>query len=111
MQTEILKQSRTLLISPDGDIDHHSAAKIRAEADRAIASTGIINIAFDLSGVSFMDSSGIGMIMGRYRKIRILGGRIYIIAARPEVMRILGISGLGDMITMCNTAEEIGVIK
>lgn len=107
MQTIILKNKRTLLISPDGDIDHHSASKIRAEADRIISSTGIINIAFDFTNVCFMDSSGIGMIMGRYRKIKILGGKIYIIGAHPDVMRIIGISGLGNIITMYNSIEEI----
>lgn len=108
MKTEILKKKRTLLISPDGDIDHHSAGAIRAEADRMLNSSPITSIAFDFSRVGFMDSSGIGMIMGRWRKVNILGGRVYIIGARPEVMRIIGISGLGDIVTMYNTADEIG---
>jgi stage II sporulation protein AA (anti-sigma F factor antagonist) len=108
MYTSILKQKRTLLISPDCDIDHHSASQIRAEADRVLSSTGVINIAFDFSKVGFMDSSGIGMIIGRYRKVNILGGKLFIVGASPDIMRIIGISGLGDIVTMCN---EIGDIQ
>ena len=107
METKIIKQKRTLLISPKCDIDHHSAAQIRQEADRLISSTGIINVAFDFTDVGFMDSSGIGMIMGRYRKVKILGGRIYIVNARPEVMRLIGLSGLGEIVTIYNTIGDL----
>ena len=98
MQTYISKN--TLVISPKGDIDHHSAARIRAEADKILETTGVINIAFDLSDTSFMDSSGRGMIIGRYRKVQILGGRIIIRGANPNVMRIIGLSGLGKIVTI-----------
>ncbi len=105
MEMKIIKQKRTLLISPHCDIDHHSAAQIRTEVDKIISSTGVINVAFDFSDVGFMDSSGIGMIMGRYRKVRILGGRIYIINAKPEIVRLIGLSGLGEIITICDKGE------
>ena len=105
MDIRIIKQKRTLLISPHCDIDHHSAGKIRAEADRLLGSTGVINVAFDFADVGFMDSSGIGMIMGRYRKVKILGGRVYIVNACPEVLRLIGLSGLGDIVTICEIGE------
>jgi len=105
MEIKIIKQKRTLLISPQCDIDHHSAAYIREEADRIISSTGVINVAFDFSDVGFMDSSGIGMIMGRYRKVKILGGKIFVVNARPEIMRLIGLSGLGEIITVCDEGE------
>ena len=105
MEIKIIKQKRTLLISPQCDIDHHSAAYIREEADRIISSTGVINVAFDFSDVGFMDSSGIGMIMGRYRKVKILGGKIFVVNARPEIMRLSGLSGWGEIITVCDEGE------
>ena len=98
MQTYISKN--TLVIAPEGDIDHHSAARIRAEADKVLETTGVKNIAFDLSDTSFMDSSGRGMIIGRYRKVQILGGSIIVRGANPNVMRIIGLSGLGKIITI-----------
>lgn len=90
----------TLVIAPEGDIDHHSSARIRAEADKILETTGVINIAFDLSKTTFMDSSGIGMIIGRYRKVQILGGKIIIRGADPALMRIIGLSGLGSIVTI-----------
>lgn len=107
MDTKIIKQKRTLLISPQCDIDHHSVAKIRTKTDRLISSTGVINIAFDFSGVGFMDSSGIGMIMGRYRKVKALGGRVYIVNARTEIMRLIGLSGLADIVTILDTIGDL----
>lgn len=98
MQKYISKN--TLVIAPEGDIDHHSAARIRAEADKTLETTGVINIAFDLSKTTFMDSSGIGMIIGRYRKVQSLGGKIIIRGAGPGIMRIIGLSGLGSIVTI-----------
>ena len=103
MRTAIEKN--ILVIAPEGDIDHHSASRIRAEADRLLLCSGASSIAFDMSGVSFMDSSGIGMIIGRYRKIKILGGRIIIRNACPSVMRIIGLSGLGNIVTIEKEVE------
>lgn len=98
-----LIESGTLVIFPEGDIDQHSVGRIRGEADRLLLNTGIRNIAFDMSRTSFMDSAGIGMIIGRCRKVAALGGKIYIRGASPEVLRIIGLSGLGNIV---NIEEE-----
>lgn len=97
---QIYTEKNSLIIAPEGDIDHHSAEKIRREADKCLESSGIINIVFDLSKTAFMDSSGIGMIIGRYRKVSILGGKITIRNADDALMRIIGISGLGNIVTI-----------
>lgn len=105
MEIKIIKQKRTLLVSPHCDIDHHSATKIREKVDLALCNCGVINVAFDFSDVGFMDSSGVGMIMGRYRKVKILGGKIFIADANPEIMRLIGLSGLGDIVTICTIGD------
>lgn len=105
METKIIKQKRTLLVSPHCDIDHHSAVKIREKTDLMLCNSGVINVAFDFNDVGFMDSSGIGMIIGRYRKVKILGGRIFIVNACPEVIRLIGLSGLGDVVTVCTIGD------
>ena len=51
-------------------------------------------LTLDLSGVTFMDSSGIGVIIGRYKQIKARGGKTMIIRARPQVDKILELSGL-----------------
>lgn len=83
----------TLLVAPDGELDHHSAQKIRTEVDEKLL-CGIKNVIFDFSALNFMDSSGIGMIMGRYKKISAGGGKVVIAAPRPQVQRIIEMAGL-----------------
>ena len=58
------------------ELDHHSAEQIRAEADRLIRTRNIRSLMFDFAGTSFMDSSGIGMIIGRYKMMRFMGGNV-----------------------------------
>jgi stage II sporulation protein AA (anti-sigma F factor antagonist) len=83
----------TLLVAVEGEIDHHSAAKIRSAVDSRL-SESVKNVIFDFSELKFMDSSGVGMIMGRYKKAKGFGGRIFIAAPPPEVRRIIDMAGL-----------------
>lgn len=84
----------TLVIKLEGELDHHSAAELKEEADRAISMRNIVNLVLDFDGVTFMDSSGIGVIIGRYKQIKARGGRVMIIRVKPHVDKILEISGL-----------------
>lgn len=107
MEFKINAEKKTLLVKLDGDIDHHNVKRVRTELDREIEKIGIKNIAFDFSSVRFMDSAGIGMIMGRYRRINAIGGKIYIIGANEDVKRIIGISGLGNIVEIYSDWSEI----
>ena len=61
-----------------GDIDHHSARKLRAELDAVIASSRPELLVFDLENVGFMDSSGIGLLLGRLRAVQSCGGEVLV---------------------------------
>lgn len=84
----------TLVVKIDGEIDHHTATELRDEMDREINLRNIVNLVLDFDGVSFMDSSGIGVIVGRYKKIRARGGKTMLIRVKPQVDRVLELSGL-----------------
>lgn len=84
----------TLVAKIDGEIDHHTAPKLREEIDREINLNNIVNLVLDFDNVSFMDSSGIGVIAGRYKQIQARGGKVMIIRVKPQVDKILEISGL-----------------
>ncbi len=84
----------TLIAKIDGEIDHHTASKLKSEIDRELNLRNIINLVLDFDGVTFMDSSGIGMIAGRYKEIQARGGRVMVIRVKPQVDRVLEISGL-----------------
>ena len=84
----------TLVVKLDGELDHHTAKEVRDKVDNEINLRNIKNLIFDFNKVSFMDSSGIGVIVGRYKIINSLGGRTMIIRANKQVNKILDISGI-----------------
>lgn len=84
----------TLVAKLSGELDHHTAPKLREALDREINSQNIVNLVLDFDDVGFMDSSGIGVIAGRYKEIQARGGKVMIIRVNPQVDKILEISGL-----------------
>lgn len=83
-----------LMIRLPEEVDHHRAGFICENADRLLCRENVCNVVFDFENTRFMDSSGIGIIMGRHRKISCFGGRVYIINADRQIRRMLTISGL-----------------
>lgn len=72
-----------------GEIDHDSAQKLRIEIDNAIVSHVPATLTLDFGGVGFMDSSGVGLILGRQRRVQALGGRLRIQHAPRQLRRVL----------------------
>ena len=85
---------RILTIIMPCELDHHNAEKLKTGADKIIQSKNIRSIVFDFGKTNFMDSSGIGMIMGRYKMIRFMGGKVIAIRANQRIRRILTLSGV-----------------
>ncbi|WP_310605176.1 anti-sigma F factor antagonist [Anaerosporobacter sp.] len=99
-------RGRSLLIQISKDLDHHNAVMIREKADKLIDKNSINQIIFDFSNSEFMDSSGIGVIMGRYRKIIFTGGKVAVTNVNSSVDRIFKLSGLYKIIDKYATIEE-----
>ncbi len=95
-----------LIIRVNTDLDHHSEKGIRNEADRWLDSGYIRNVIFDFGGTDFMDSSGIGVLAGRYRKTGYLGGRLAVTGTNASIMRILKMSGMMRVIESFDSVEE-----
>ncbi|WP_352399020.1 anti-sigma factor antagonist [Anaerotignum sp.] len=98
MDLKITKRNRTLIIKIDGEIDHHTCEILRGEADSALEKMGGKNLIFRMGGVSFMDSSGIGAVIGRYKNIQRLGGRIAVAEANERVEQIFRLSAVQSLI-------------
>ena len=81
-----------------GEIDHDAAQNLRIQLDDALLTRTPRTLVLDFGGVGFMDSSGIGIIMGRYRKISCFGGKVYCLHADRQIQRILRMSGLNKIV-------------
>lgn len=96
---------KMLVISMIAELDHHLADEMREVIDHVIDERGVKDIIFDFSRIGFMDSAGIGLIMGRYKKIRDRGN-IYVAGAGDGISRILLISGLHKLVTSCSDVSD-----
>lgn len=106
MEIRLIGDKHTLLVNIDGELDHHMAGKIRETVDRKIKSTNAVNIIFDFTKVGFMDSSGVGVIMGRYKIAKMLGGRVIIFGAKKQTRRIIEMSGIDKIVKLCDKLEQ-----
>lgn len=98
MEHKFVITGTTLTIHLPAEIDHHSSEQIRKEADRLIQSRNIRCILFDFEQTVFMDSSGIGMLIGRYKMMRFMGGTVAAIRVGERMRRILTMSGIYKVI-------------
>ncbi|MFT3983224.1 MAG: anti-sigma factor antagonist [Lachnospiraceae bacterium] len=87
-----------LVIRMPKELDHHQSERIREVADAHIEGTDISHVIFDFEQTEFMDSSGIGVIMGRYKKVAIFGGKVMAIHVNPRMQKIFRISGLHKLV-------------
>ena len=88
-------QGDNLYIYLSGELDEHSVASASAEADRCIdENAGLSRAVFNLAGVKFMDSTGIGYLMGRYKRLKAYGMRMYLEDPDPGADKILALSGV-----------------
>lgn len=97
MNVELVTRNRITVAGINGDLDHHTAKNMRCEIDREIKEHNSRLLILDFSKVAFMDSSGIGLIMGRYKLMEELGGEV--IVARPPVYirKVLNLAGINRL--------------
>ena len=83
-----------------GEIDHHNAAVLRLEADEAIQKTLAPNVRLDFGEVTFMDSSGIGFVLGRYRIVESYGGNVEVVNLSERNCAMMRLAGLDKLVTL-----------
>lgn len=95
-----------LVVDIAGDLDHHQASQAREEIDRTIDVFKSKHLVMDFSKVEFMDSSGIGVVMGRYNKVSEKSGKIVLIGCSKYVKLILEMAGIFTIVSSCDSLEE-----
>lgn len=101
-----IRDGDKLLVGLDGELDHFCAQSIRRELDSQLADPTIRQLILDFSGLTFMDSSGIGVILGRYRILRERGGSVSVIHMNDHIARIFHMSGMGKVIRQLDRKQE-----
>ena len=100
MESQYLKKDKQLIFKINEDIDECVAQKIRRKLDNEIERYMPRKVILDFNKVSFMDSAGIGMIIGRYKMIKMLGGELEIENATRSVRKVLEMSGITKIISL-----------
>ena len=97
LQLELTREGAALTAALIGELDHHAAADLRGRIDGAVLSCRPRRLNIDLTRLTFMDSSGIGLIMGRYRLMASLEGEVRIQGANPRMERMIRLAGLDKL--------------
>lgn len=90
----------------EDEIDQHKSDTIRKKIDQLIALNPVKILIFDFKKTSFMDSSGIGIVMGRYRLMKELGGKVGIINASNQLGKVLKLSGIYKIVNEYDNLEQ-----
>ena len=100
-------EDKTLLVEIlSTELDHHVARNVRMEVDEILMKKQIDYLIFDFQYVNFMDSSGIGVIIGRYKKIVNHGGRISVINMNNRLKKVFNLSGMNKIISIYDSFED-----
>jgi stage II sporulation protein AA (anti-sigma F factor antagonist) len=81
-----------------GELDHHAADSVRTELDTALSRRRGAKVVLDMSKLTFMDSSGIGVVLGRYKKVKEAGGKLSVRGPSDKMDRILRLAGIYSVI-------------
>jgi len=106
MKVEFRQDRHNLIVRLTGELDHHSAVNLRQVIDRRLNNPEICNLVLNLKHVSFMDSSGVGVILGRYRLVEGRGGKMALCLIPAGVLKVLEISGVPKIIPLLGSEQQ-----
>ena len=106
MQIRIKREGTILIVSLVGELDQHSADAVRRKIDGALLTNLSRYVIFDFTGLSFMDSSGIGMLMGRNKNVETLGGQAWIVC-NDTIFKLLNMSGVFKYIKRADSVRTV----
>ena len=106
MEFIYVPKDKQLTLKITEEIDEHTTEKLRRKIDNEITRFLPRKVIFDFSNVSFMDSAGIGMLLGRYKVIKMLGGQLELANVNKQIERIFEISGILKIIPLVKNNEE-----
>ena len=106
MYIDFKSKGKLLIVELSGELDHHSAQEVRTKVDDRLDRLDVKKLIFDFSEVSFMASSGIGVIIGSYKKLSIRNGIVGIASVSGSIKRIFELSGIFKIIKVYKSVDE-----
>ena len=106
MNIKIQSSDDKLIVYMSGELDHHSAEEVRNKIDASLEREKCNKLVMDFSGVTFMDSSGIGVIIGRYKKLTSKKGSLCIANVNSNIKKVLDLSGIFKIIKLFDNVNE-----
>jgi anti-sigma B factor antagonist len=94
------------VVSPSGELDAYTAPDLRSEVHQLIESGGATRLVVDLTAVTFLDSSALGVLVGALRRMRERSGELHLVEPRPTVRRIFEITALDAVFALHATRED-----
>ena len=97
VKIEVAPEADTVTAMLTGEIDHHGAGRLRETRDDSVRRTCPRRLVLDFGGVEFMDSSGIGVVLGRYRLMQDMGGKLTLRNLPPHIRKVMQVAGIGSL--------------
>ncbi|HOQ09115.1 MAG TPA: anti-sigma F factor antagonist [Syntrophomonadaceae bacterium] len=107
MNADFKQVGDTLVVRITGELDMLVTDQLRQAIDQRLDTAGIRTLVLNLEKVTFIDSSGLGVIIGRYKKVRAQQGRMYIVGASPSVEKILHFSGINKLVPLYRSEKDV----
>lgn len=102
MSVKIMNEDNKIIALLSGEIDHHNAKSLRQDIDFALRENQPEELILDFSDVGFMDSSGIGLVMGRYKLMQEIGGSLIVRNPPAHIKKVMRLSGIDRLASICN---------
>lgn len=106
LEIDIHVKQNVLCVRLSGELDHHAAESLRHEVNQYLEKSNVKHLMLNLQELIFMDSSGLGVVLGRYKQIKQLGGEMVICGISPSVRRLFDMSGLFKIIRAEPTEQQ-----
>ncbi|WP_026570064.1 MULTISPECIES: anti-sigma F factor antagonist [Sediminibacillus] len=110
LNAQFTTKENVLLVRLSGELDHHASDRLKKEWQQAIRENNAKHVILNLEDLSFMDSSGLGVFLGRYKEVMQLGGEMVVCSISPAVKRLFDMSGLFKIIRL-EESEEYALLR
>jgi stage II sporulation protein AA (anti-sigma F factor antagonist) len=108
LSVQLEVKQNVLLIRLAGELDHHTAEELRLRVTEILEKESVRHIILNLEQLTFMDSSGLGVILGRYKQVKKIGGEMVVCSVSPSIKRLFDMSGLFKIIRL-ETNEQFAL--